>query len=290
VGVVTGASRGIIGYTCLKELCSRMSAGKIYGTTRGNPEQLNDLVRQEVSDLKQDMVEFKVMETKDIVSIVELRNYIQEKHGQVDILINNAGHYFYPSQDRTEHFCQVQKTLEINYWGLKNVCNAFLPMFSPAARIVNMSSNLGHLSTIPGMDIKKRFSAPDLNEQELDGLVLEFQHRCTEYNDDWAGAGWPRCAYTVSKVAVNAYTRILQRRLESRGQEDVVINAIHPGSAHSKIAEDSPLSATEAAQAVVSCAVLPHPCTQPRGKFIWHDLQIVDWDQDSLQQAVTAKV
>ena len=57
-------------------------------------------------------------------------------------------------------------------------------------------------------------------------MVLEFQHRCTEYNDDWAGAGWPRCAYTVSKVAVNAYTRILQRRLESRGQEDVVIKSV----------------------------------------------------------------
>ena len=29
--------------------------------------------------------------------------------------------------------------------------------------------------------------------------------------------GWPRCAYTVSKVAVNAYTRILQKQLDLKG-------------------------------------------------------------------------
>eukprot|EP00091_Calanus_sinicus_P007791 TRINITY_DN19053_c0_g1_i1.p1 TRINITY_DN19053_c0_g1~~TRINITY_DN19053_c0_g1_i1.p1 ORF type:complete len:177 (+),score=49.28 TRINITY_DN19053_c0_g1_i1:1-531(+) len=128
--------------------------GHVYCTTRGATEQLNTILKEQVGSEKAGMVEYHTMEATDIVSIVQLRNKVFEKHGQIDILINNAGMYFYPSDDPTEHFCQVEKTLQINYWGLKNICNAFLPMLSDNARIVNMSSNLGHLSNIPGKEIK----------------------------------------------------------------------------------------------------------------------------------------
>ena len=74
----------------------------------------------------------------------------------MDILINNAGMYFYPTQNPTEHFVQVQRTLNINYWGLKNVTNAFLPMMSDEARIVNINSNYGDLSLIPGTELRQR--------------------------------------------------------------------------------------------------------------------------------------
>ena len=177
------------------------------------------------------------MEVTNIVSVVDLRNKIYEEHGQIDILINNAGMYFYPALDATEHFVQVQRTLDINYWGLKNVINAFLPMMSDTARIVNMNSNYGHVSHIPtrrikqklgktaigGMNILQLFSIivadPNLTERELDEMIMDYQRHCTEFNDDFEILGWPRCSYTVSKVAVNAYTRILQKQLEEKGTD-----------------------------------------------------------------------
>ena len=79
-----------------------------------------------------------------------MRNYICSQHGQVDVLINNAGQYNHPAKNAAEHFVQVQRSLDINYFGLKNVLNAFLPILSDTSRIVNMSSHLGHLSNIPG--------------------------------------------------------------------------------------------------------------------------------------------
>ena len=79
-----------------------------------------------------------------------MRNYICSQHGQVDVLINNAGQYYHPAENAAEHFVQVQRSLDINYFGLKNVLNAFLPILSDTSRIVNMSSHLGHLSNIPG--------------------------------------------------------------------------------------------------------------------------------------------
>ena len=112
--------------------------------------------RDQVDPEKAMRVKFMPMEVTNIVSVVDLRNKIYEEHGQIDILINNAGMYFYPALDATEHFVQVQRTLDINYWGLKNVINAFLPMMSDAARIVNMNSNYGHVSHIPGREIKQK--------------------------------------------------------------------------------------------------------------------------------------
>jgi len=283
IAVVTGASRGI-GMATAKELCNRLASANIYCTTRGDTESLNTIMRQELGD-KGNMIEFHQMEATDVVSIVGLRNKIFEKHGTIDILINNAGMYFPPANVPTEHFCQVEKTLQINYWGMKNVCNAFLPMLSDKARIVNLSSHLGHLSHIPALEIRQQLGDPNLTEQQLDNLVLQYQNHCTELNNTWAEAGWPQCAYTVSKVAVNAYTRILQRHLEELGSdfEDVVVNSIHPGSRHSKISQESPLTAIDAAKAVICTALLAHPCQHPRGKFLWHDLQIIDWDQGSLK-------
>ena len=263
-------------------MCNRLGSANIYCTTRGDTDHLNTVIRQEVGD-KGSMVEFHQMEATDIVSIVRLRNEIFTKHGQIDILINNAGMFFYPSDDPTEHFCQVEKTLQINYWGLKNICNAFLPMLSDNARIVNLSSHLGHLSLIPGSDIKQQLGDPQLFEQQLDSLVLQYQNHCTEFKDDFQAFGWPRCAYTVSKVAVNAYTRILQRKLEEKGHNGVVVNSINPGSKHSKISQESPLTAADAANAVVGPALLAHPCEHPRGKFLWHDLKVINWDENSLK-------
>ena len=121
------------------------------------------------------------MEVTNIVSVVDLRNKIYEEHGQIDILINNAGMYFYPALDATEHFVQVQRTLDINYWGLKNVINAFLPMMSDTARIVNMNSNYGHVSHIPTRRIKQklgkiaiisRMNIVKLREREGQGVDL----------------------------------------------------------------------------------------------------------------------
>jgi len=281
VCVVTGASRGI-GYATAKELCSKLKSADIYCTSRGATDELNQVLKADVGD-KADMIGYHSMEVTNIDSIVEFRNMVHSKHGTIDILINNAGQYFAPSEEPVEHMRQVEKTLATNYWGMKNVCKAFLPMLSPAARLVNLSSHLGHLSLIPGSDLQRQLGDPALTEPELDSLVLQYQEHCTAFRNDFTEAGWPACAYTVSKVAVNAYTRILQAQLETEGMERVVVNSIHPGSRHSKISQESPLTASDAAKSVIAVALLADPCEHPRGKFFWHDLQIIEWDQGSLK-------
>ena len=69
-----------------------------------------------------------------------------------------------------------------------------------------------------------------------DSLMTEFQQLAK--SGDWEANGWPNCAYTVSKVGVNVFTRILQRQFIEEGSGNVV-NSIHPGTKHSKIQQQS---------------------------------------------------
>jgi len=288
VCVVTGASRGI-GYATAKELLHKLKSANLYLTSRGEVEKLNDIFKNDVRssgskmENKADMVNYHPMEVTDNDSILNFRNLVQSEQGKIDILINNAGQYFAPSEDPEEHMKQVDLTLATNYWGMKNVCKAFLPMMNPAARIVNLSSHLGHLSMIPGSNIQKQLRDKYLTEDALDSLILEYQEHCRVAKNDFSEAGWPACAYAVSKVAVNAYTRILQEQLEDEGREDVVVNAIHPGSRHSKISQESPLTPADAAKSVICVALLSDPCEKPRGMFLWHDLQVIKWDSGNLK-------
>ena len=59
----------------------------------------------------------------------------------------------------------------------------------------------GHVSLVPGQLLRERLRNPDLTEQSLDMLVMEYQDHCAAYTDDFKEHGWPSCAYTVSKVS-----------------------------------------------------------------------------------------
>ena len=91
--------------------------------------------------------------------------------------------------------------------------------------------------------------------------------------------GWPSSAYNVSKVGVSALTRIQQRELDlSRPGEDIVVNSVHPGYVDTDMtSHKGHLTIERGAEAVVWCSLLPPNVESPRGGYVWHDNQIVDW-------------
>ncbi|GAU25457.1 hypothetical protein TSUD_71110, partial [Trifolium subterraneum] len=133
--------------------------------------------------------------------------------------VNNAGVNFNFGSDNSVE--NAHKVIETNYYGTKRMIEAMIPLMkvSPAGgRIVNVSSRLGRLNG-------KR------NVKELiDGAVNAFLQQVDD--GTWQSGGWPATFtdYSVSKLAVNAYTRVMAKKLSDRPDgEKIFINCYCPG-------------------------------------------------------------
>jgi NAD(P)-dependent dehydrogenase (short-subunit alcohol dehydrogenase family) len=134
-------------------------------------------------------VEAVALDVDDDGSVRAAVAEVERRHGRLDILINNAAILY----DTWAHAVdadlgEVHRGLETNLFGAWRTAQACLPLLRRGGhgRLVNVSSGGGSIS---GM-----------------------------------GAGTP--AYSVSKAALNALTRILAAELRADG---VLVNAICPG-------------------------------------------------------------
>ena len=220
VVVVTGASRGI-GYSMGRELAVRMPGAHLYLTTRqgGNIQELESNLRRDIGSLT-DNVKFRMMDLKDKRSIVKFAEVVRKKHNRLDILVNNAAVYHKPPAS-VHQACEtlplyskeVEEIIKTNYFGLKTITEYFVPYLAPNSRIINISSHLAMLDLFDKTDptsakLANSFSDPDLSMAVLDSLVSSYLSSIK--SGSWSSSGWPDCAYSVSKVAVNSFTRLLQ--------------------------------------------------------------------------------
>jgi len=122
-------------------------------------------------------------------AIDRLRDEIATTFGSVHVLVNNAAiHYDTWENAADADLRTVQEALDTNLFGAWRMCQAFIPLLrkSKHGRIVNVSSEAGSLASM--------------------------------------GAGAP--AYAVSKVALNALTRMLAAELR---RDRILINSVCPG-------------------------------------------------------------
>jgi len=289
--VVTGASRGI-GYSIGRELAVRMPGAHLYLTTRqgGNVQALEANLRKDIGS-PSDNVKFRMMDLKDKRSIVKFADVVRKKHNRLDILVNNAAVFHKPPAS-VHQACEtlplyskeVEEIIRTNYFGLKTITEYFIPYLAPNSRIVNISSHLAMLNQEDPASAKllTSFSDPDLTMSMLDSLVSSYMSSIKE--GSWSSSGWPDCGYSVSKVAVNTFTRLLQAQLAtSHPKLGVSVNAVCPGTRHSKmrLEEEDTISAQDSAdmisylatmrlEGVGDCSV-PHS-DLPKGEWLWHDL------------------
>jgi len=134
-----------------------------------------------------------------------------------DALVNNAG-IALDGFDGTV----AERTIDTNYRGAARVTDMFGVLLAPSANIVMVSSGMGELSAV-SPELRQRLLAPLLDRSLLDAYVDDFIARVRDGARDLGG--FPRSAYRVSKLALNALTRILARSLP-RGQR---VNAVCPG-------------------------------------------------------------
>jgi len=175
------------------------------------------------------------LEVTDQASITAAAKQIEREFGRLDILINNAGTMLYGADGAASTATReaLRSTFEINFFGLVDVTQTFLPLIrkSSAGRIVNLSSILGSLS-----------EHGDPNSPI--------------YNAKFT-------AYDASKAAVNMYTNHLAYELKNT---KIKVNAAHPGWVKTDMGgADAPMEIVEGAKTGVQLATLPD--TGPTGGF-----------------------
>ncbi|XP_050506928.1 carbonyl reductase [NADPH] 3-like [Diabrotica virgifera virgifera] len=267
VAVVTGGNKGI-GYAIVKGLCERFD-GLVYLTAR-DVERGQAAVAQLGKENKKAV--FHQLDINNQASVDELRDFIKKEHGGLDLLINNAAIGF--GRAATESpFVQASKTIEANYFGTLRVCEALFSLLRNNAKVVNLSSALGHLSKIPTENLRNEFSRKDLTISELSKLLEKFV-KATE-NNTHVEDGWGNSTYAVSKVGVTALT-IIQQRLfdEEQPNRNISINAVHPGYVKTDMtSHNGLLSIEEGARSALFAAL----DADLKGKYIWKDCTLVDW-------------
>ena len=145
IALITGANKGI-GFETARQLGARdmtVLAGA-RDTERG--QEAERALRAAGAD-----AHFVQLDVTDGKSIQQAAEWIEASCGHLDVLVNNAGtasvsrRGFPPSQTSLD---DMRAVYEVNVFGVVAVTNAMLPLLSrsPAARIVNVSSEVGSIT------------------------------------------------------------------------------------------------------------------------------------------------
>jgi NAD(P)-dependent dehydrogenase (short-subunit alcohol dehydrogenase family) len=189
--VVTGSTGGI-GLVTARELARQ---GARLTLISRNPERCQaavDNIREETGN--QD-IEFIAA---DLSSQAEVRRAAQEfldRHEQLDVLVNNAGGFFWRRAETVDGLEMTMALNHLNYFLLTNLLLETIKASGPA-RIVNVSSDAHRGAKV--------------NFDDIQG-----QRRYAGFR-----------AYAQSKLMNVLFTYELARRLEGSG---VTANALHPG-------------------------------------------------------------
>ncbi|GJU54485.1 carbonyl reductase [NADPH] 1-like protein [Tanacetum coccineum] len=230
IAVVTGANRGI-GFEIAHQLA--LQGVTVVLTSR------ETAVGEESAKVLQEgglKVVFHQLDVLDQESIDTFCAWIKENYGGIDILINNAGFNHNVGSENSVEF--ADKVIKTNYNGTKNMVKAAIPLMKPnaaGARIVNVSSRLGRLNgrknRISDDSLRQQLEDTDsISEELIDATINKFLEQVKDGN--WTDGGWPQnnTDYSLSKVAVNAYTRLVARELADRPEgEKIFINCYCPG-------------------------------------------------------------
>lgn len=211
IAVVTGANKGL-GNAIVKILCKEYD-GKVYLTSRDETRGLQAC--EELRTLGSNP-EYQQLDITNSDSVLIFLKGVRDRNEEVGILVNNAGVLFLKDAKESK-IQQADMTILVNFFSLVIFTENILPLMSEGGRIVNISSSSGHLSRIPSETLRKKFSSEDLTFSELKTLMMSYVESVRQ-NEEISDV-WGDSPYVVSKVGVNAYTFMLDRRLSSRGKK-----------------------------------------------------------------------
>jgi len=264
-----------IGY----EICIKLGAAGVKVILATRNDALGEAAAAKLKALGHN-VEYRNLDISDDASIARFAEGLNSSYDKLDILINNAAVALFDN-DPSPKKGQAIYTMKPNFFGTVRLTDALLPLLrkADAPRIVNAASQLGHLNILASEELKARF----LNATtiaEVDTLMKEFVRDWEQ--EQLVEKGWgspPYTTYSVSKVGLIAYTRVLAKLEAANGpNKRLLINYVCPGYCATDLNGNAGhLTAEQGARTPVQVALwsADEP-EQPNGKFFTEGAQI-EW-------------
>ncbi|KAI6696010.1 hypothetical protein NL676_023720 [Syzygium grande] len=260
VAVVTGANKGI-GFAVVKKLAQ---LGLTVILTARDAER----GRQAAESLRvQGLVDvhFSVLDVSDPLSIDAFVSRFRLQFAALDILVNNAAVSFNDIHENSVDNAEI--VVKTNFYGSKLLTEALLPMFrrSPSiGRILNVSSRLGAVNKVTNPNIRRMLQGENLTEKQIMAMAWSFLEDVRR--GTWKSQGWPEVwpDYAVSKLALNAYTKVLATRYDGCG---LSVNCFCPGFTKTSMTGGKGTRTADEAAEVGAMIVLLPPENLPTGKF-----------------------
>lgn len=259
IAVVTGANRGIG-----LEICRQLGRRGVHVVLTSRDRASGDAARAALAreDLK---VSHHALDVTSDDSARALAAWVKETHGGLDILVNNAGVALDGFNAEV-----ARRTIDTNFFGPQRVTDALLPHLRQGARIVMVTSGVGHRSKL-APPLRARFDA-ELDREALIALMRRFVDDVAAGRH--AAEGWPSSAYAVSKIGLNVLTHLYGRALAQDGR-GILCNAACPGWVRTDMGgPHASRSPAEGADTPVWLALLPEG--GPQG-WVFRDRQPADW-------------
>ncbi|XP_057957229.1 (+)-neomenthol dehydrogenase [Malania oleifera] len=263
VAIVTGANKGI-GFALVKRLAQ---LGLTVILTARHPTRGHQAFHSLKSQPGFQHLHFFPLDVSSLASIASFVSWFQRHFGLLDILVNNAAVSFNDiDENSVEHAETVMKT---NFYGPKRLTEALLPFFRRTppsmARVLNVSSRLGLLNKMDNPNIVKILQDEErLSEEHIESMVKLFLDNVK--SGTWKNQGWPAIwtDYSVSKLALNAYSRVLAKRFEGLG---LSVNCFCPGYTQTTMTGGRGTHTADTAAMVAAKLALLPPEELPSGKF-----------------------
>ncbi|CAI0379519.1 unnamed protein product, partial [Linum tenue] len=282
--VVTGGNKGI-GF----EICRQLASNGVLVVLTARDENRGLQAVQKLRDgdpALSDNLVFHKLDVADSSSISSLADFIRTQFGKLDILVCISIPLFFFLHSST--FCSsfwsaasfevalyvlfsqldtyelAEECLKTNYHGAKQMIETFLPLLqqSDLPRIVNVSSGLGKLKNVKHEWATSVLSdVENLTEEKVEQVLNQYLKDFKE--GSLATKGWPRgaSAYTLSKAALNGYSRIIAKKYPN-----LCINCVCPGYVKTDINQNTGFrTPDEGAEGPVKLALLPYG--GPSGRF-----------------------
>ncbi|MFN2308587.1 MAG: SDR family oxidoreductase [Gammaproteobacteria bacterium] len=234
IAVVTGANRGLG-----LETCRQLARGGLSVVLTSRDPDKGRSAAEALRGTGLD-VRHHPLDVTDLQSIQRLAAFIESEFGRLDVLVNNAGVFLDPLDAPDPGAASVlradldvvRRSMETNVYGPLQLCQVLVPLMQGRGRIVNLSSGMGQLS-------------------EMNGCCP---------------------GYRLSKVALNALTRILADELQTTR---IKVNSVCPGWVRTDMGgphAERPVE--QGAETIVWLATLPED--GPSGGF-FRDRKPIPW-------------